>query len=75
MTAKEAYNLYREYYKTNQWDGEDVRNYLKPNWIDFEEYDFDEFVDKVLTDDKFNEKWGNGCKEELKQDKDALRQS
>lgn len=61
MTAKEAYNLYCEHYKTNQWTREDVLHYLKPNWIDYEEYNFEEFKDKILTDDKFNERWANGC--------------
>ena len=66
MTAKEAYNIYRDYYKNNMWSGEDIRNYLKPNWTDYEEFNFEEFKDKVLTNDKFNQKWGNGCREELK---------
>ena len=65
MTAKEAYNEYRDYYKTNQWNGEDIRNYLKPNWIDFEEYNFEEFTDKVVNDDTFNARWANGCTREL----------
>jgi hypothetical protein len=67
MTAKEAYLNYRTYYYNNPWTGDDVRNYLKPNWVDYEEYNFEEFKDKVITDDKFNLRWGNGCKEELKQ--------
>lgn len=65
MTVKEAYNEYRDYYKTNQWNGEDIRNYLKPNWIDYEEYNFEEFTDKVVSDDKFNARWANGCTREL----------
>jgi hypothetical protein len=67
MTPKEAYLTYRAYYYNNTWTGEDIRNYLKPNRIDYEEYNFEEFKDKVMADDKFNLRWGNGCKEELKQ--------
>jgi hypothetical protein len=66
MTPKDAYQLYRSYYYNNQWKLEDIINYLKPNRIDYEEYNFEEFKDKVLTDDKFNNRWGNGCREELK---------
>jgi hypothetical protein len=66
MTAKEAYNEYRDYYKNNQWKWDDVSYYLKNTLIDYEEYNFEEFKDKVLTDDKFNERWGNGCREKLK---------
>jgi len=65
MTVKEAYNEYCDYYKNNQWNGEDIRNYLKPNWIDYEEYNFEEFTDKVVSDDKFNARWANGCTREL----------
>jgi hypothetical protein len=66
MKPKDAYQLYRSYYYNNQWKLEDIINYLKPNRIDYEEYNFEEFKDKVLTDDKFNDRWGNGCREELK---------
>jgi hypothetical protein len=66
MTPKEAYQTYRSYYYNNQWNWEDISNYLKKNYIDYEEYNFEEFKDKVLTDDKFNERWGNGCREQLK---------
>ena len=38
---------------------------LKPNWIDYEEYNFEEFTDKVVSDDKFNARWANGCTREL----------
>ena len=66
MTCLEAYKNYRDYYRNNQWTGEDVRNFLRRNWIDYEEFNFEEFKGKVLTDDKFNDRWGNGCREELK---------
>ena len=65
MTIKEAYREYRSYYYNNQWTWEDIKCYLKENWIDYEEYNFEEFKDKVLTDDKFNNKWGNGCTKQL----------
>lgn len=65
MTLKEAYTEYREYYKNNIWNGEDIRCYLKRSWIDYEEYNIDEFKDRVLTDDKFNEKWSLGCTTQL----------
>jgi len=60
-----AYKIYRDYYKNNQWTGEDVRNYLKSNWIDYEEYNFEEFKEMVLTNDRFNQKWSNGCTRDL----------
>jgi hypothetical protein len=66
MTPKEAYNIYRDYYKNNTWKWEDVSNYLKNTLIDYEEFNFEEFKNKILTDDKFNDRWGNGCREELK---------
>jgi len=66
MTPKEAYKIYRDYYQNNIWKWDDVSYYLKNTLIDYEEYNFEEFKDKVLTDDKFNERWGNGCREELK---------
>lgn len=71
MTPKQAYKIYIDYYRDNTWKGEDIQNYLKPNWTDYEEFNFEEFKDKILTDDKFNERWGNGCREELKKNKDA----
>jgi hypothetical protein len=66
MTPKEAYNIYRDYYKNNIWKWDDVSYYLKNTLIDYEEFNFEEFKGKILTDDKFNERWGNGCREELK---------
>ena len=66
MTPKDAYQLYRSYYYNNQWKWDDVSYYLKNTLIDYEEYNFEEFKDKILTDDKFNDRWGNGCREELK---------
>jgi hypothetical protein len=65
MTCREAYNIYREYYKKNQWSGEDVANYLKRNWIDYEELNFEEFKEKLLSSDMFNQKWANGCTRDL----------
>ena len=66
MTPKEAYKIYRDYYQNNIWKWEDISSYLKNNLLGYEEFNFEEFKDKVLTDDKFNERWGNGCREELK---------
>ena len=66
MTPKEAYLNYRNYYYNNTWKWEDISTYLKPTLIDYVEFNFEEFKDKILTDDKFNERWGNGCREELK---------
>lgn len=66
MTPKEAYKIYRDYYQNNIWKWEDISSYLKNNLLGYEEFNFQEFKDKVLTDDKFNERWGNGCREELK---------
>ena len=71
MTPKQAYKIYIDYYRDNTWNGEDIRNYLKPNFIDFEEFTYGEFKDMVLNNDKFNNRWGNGCREELKKNKDA----
>jgi hypothetical protein len=65
MTVKQAYEEYRKYYRDNQWDWQDVSQYLKRNSIDYEEYDFEEFKDRVVTDDAFNAKWANGCTREL----------
>ena len=62
MTPKQAYKIYIDYYRDNTWKGEDIQNYLKPNWTDYEEFNFEEFKDKILNDDKFNERWGNGCR-------------
>ena len=66
MTPKEAYKIYRDYYQNNIWKWEDISSYLKNNLLGYEEFNFEEFKDKILTDDKFNERWGNGCREELK---------
>jgi hypothetical protein len=68
MTSREAYRIYLDYYKNNQWTGEDAINYLKKNWIDYEGYDFNEFENMVLTNDKFNKRWGNGCTVDLSLD-------
>ena len=73
MTPKEAYNIYRDYYKNNIWKWDDVSYYLKNTLIDYEEFNFKEFKDKILTDDKFNERWGNGCREELKTKNQKLK--
>ena len=66
MTPKKAYKIYRDYYQNNIWKWDDVSYYLKNTLIGYEEFNFKEFKDKILTDDKFNERWGNGCREELK---------
>jgi hypothetical protein len=65
MTLKEAYLTYRAYYYNNPWTGDDTRNYLKQNWIDYEEFNFEEFKNKILTDDNFNERWGKECTKDL----------
>ncbi len=72
MTPQEAYkNYYRYCRDTETWTWEFIKDNLKKSWVDYEEYNFEEFKNKILTDDKFNERWGNGCREELKQNKDA----
>lgn len=48
------------------WSYEFVQENLKRTGIDYEKFSFKEFKDKILTDDSFNERWGNGCREELK---------
>jgi hypothetical protein len=55
---KELYQKYLNYYRDNTWTFEDVRFYLKENKIDYEEYTFDEFCNKLNTDKKFIERWG-----------------
>lgn len=65
MTCLEAYKNYSDYYRNNQWTGEDVQNFLRRNWIDYEEFNFEEFKDKVLTEDKFNGRWGKECTRDL----------
>jgi hypothetical protein len=68
MTPQEAYkNYYRYCRDTETWTSDFIRLNLKKSYIDYEEFNFEEFKDKILTDDKFNERWGNGCREELKQ--------
>jgi hypothetical protein len=72
MTPQEAYkNYYRYCRDTETWTWDFIKNNLKKNYIDYEEFNFEEFKDKILNDDKFNERWGNGCREELKENKDA----
>jgi hypothetical protein len=71
MTPKQAYKIYIDYYRDNIWKWEDISSYLKPTLIDYKEYTYGEFKEKVLTDDKFNDRWGNGCREELKENKDV----
>lgn len=68
MTVEEAYKKYLDYYKNNQWDGEDIIHYLKKNWIDYEEYSYGEFKEQLLFNDKLNDKWGNGCTRNLSLD-------
>jgi hypothetical protein len=68
MTLKEAYQEYRSYYYNNKWTADDTRHYLKKNWIDYEEYNLEEFKEKVMFDDKFNEKWGQGCAKHITQE-------
>lgn len=68
MTCSEAYKNYRDYYRNNQWTGEDVQNFLRRNWIDYEEFDFDEFKQKLLSSDLFDQRWSNGCTRQLSLD-------
>ena len=66
MTVKEAYKNYYQYCRdTETWTWDFIKDNLKKSWIDYEEYNFEEFKDKILTDDKFNERWANGCTREL----------
>ena len=66
MTVKEAYKNYYQYCKDSEtWTWDFIKDNLKKSWIDYEEYNFEEFKDKILTDDKFNERWANGCTREL----------
>lgn len=57
-TYQERYKEYFNYYKKNKWSWEDITYYLKKNWVDYEEYSFEEFIEKCKTDEKFNKKWG-----------------
>ena len=41
------------------WSREFIQENLKRTGIDYQHFSFEEFKDKILTDDKFNEKWGN----------------
>jgi len=67
MTPQAAYkNYYRYCRDTETWTSDFIKHNLKKSYIDYEEFNFEEFKDKILTDDKFNERWGNGCREELK---------
>jgi len=66
MTPQEAYkNYYRYCRDTETWTWDFIKYNLKKTGIDYEEFNFEEFKNKILTDDKFNERWGNGCREEL----------
>lgn len=58
QSIEDAYKKYLEHYKNNQWTGEDITYYLKKNWVDYEEYSFEEFIEKCKTEQKFNKKWG-----------------
>ena len=55
----ELYQNYINYYRNNSWSFEDIKFYLKKNKIDYEEFKFKEFCDKLNNDKKFTERWGN----------------
>jgi hypothetical protein len=62
MTPEEAYkNYYRFCRDTETWTPDFIKNNLKRTGADYEEYNFQEFKDKLLTDDRFNKRWANGC--------------
>ena len=66
MTVKEAYKNYYRYCRDSEtWTWDFIKDNLKKTYIDFEEFNFEEFKDKILTDDKFNARWANGCTREL----------
>jgi hypothetical protein len=66
MKVREAYKKYYQYCKDSEtWTWDFIKDNLKKSWIDYEEYNFEEFKNKILTDDKFNERWANGCTREL----------
>jgi hypothetical protein len=66
MKVREAYKNYYQYCKDSEtWTWDFIKDNLKKSWIDYEEYNFEEFKNKILTDDKFNERWANGCTREL----------
>jgi len=46
------------------WSREFINENLKRTGIDYQHFSFEEFKDKILNDDNFNEKWGNGCRED-----------
>jgi len=67
MTPEQSYKKYYCYCMDDEvWSYEFVQKNLKRTGIDYERFSFKEFKDKILTDDSFNERWGNGCREELK---------
>lgn len=53
------YQNYSNYYRKNNWSFEDIKFYLKKNRIDYEEYKFPEFCEKLKTDERFNLRWGS----------------
>ena len=55
---------YINYYRNNSWSFEDIKFYLKKNKIDYEEFKFKEFCDKLNNDKKFTERWGKINKQE-----------
>ena len=66
MTPGDAYKNYYGFCRDSEtWSWDFIQNNLKRCSIDYEEFNFEEFKDKLLTDDKFNERWSNGCTREL----------
>ena len=62
MTLKEAYIYYYAYCRDIEtWTWDFIQDNLKKNWIDYEQFTREEFKNKLLTNDKFNERWGQGC--------------
>ena len=66
MTLKQAYTYYYAYCRdVETWTWDFIQENLKKSWIDYEQFNREEFKDKLLNDDKFNERWGQGCTREL----------
>lgn len=66
MTLKEAYTYYYAYCRdVETWTWDFIQENLKKSWIDYEQFNREEFKDKLLNDDKFNERWSGGCTRDL----------
>ena len=58
IDLEKLYQNYLNHYRKNQWNFEDIKFYLKKNKVDYEEYKFNEFCEKIKTDKKFYFRWG-----------------